>query len=53
MIFGFIGWGEEIHDGDMGEFCNCGGDSGGGICCCFDKVSETKGVSVIVLIKVD
>lgn len=37
----------------MGEFCNHGGDGGGGICCCSDKGSETKGVSMIEMIKVD
>lgn len=33
----------------MSEFCNYGGDGGGGIYCCSDKGAETKGVSVIGL----
>lgn len=53
VIFGFVGWGAEIHGGQMGKICNCGGDGGGGIFYCSNKGSETKGVSVIRLIKVD
>lgn len=30
----------------MGEFCKCGGDDGGGICCYSNKGAETKGVSM-------
>ena len=30
----------------MGEVCNCEGDGGDGICCCCDKGSETRVVSV-------
>lgn len=50
MIFGFVGWGTEIHGGGMGEICNCEGDGGDGIycfCCCCDPSSENKGVSVV------
>lgn len=52
VIFGIVGWGAEIHGGEMGEFCNYEGESGYGICCCSDKGSETKGVSVIGFIVV-
>ena len=42
VIFGFVGWGAEIHGGEIGEFSNYGEDGGNGICCCSDKGSETK-----------
>lgn len=47
VIFGFVGWGPLTFGGEMGEFCNCGGDDSGGICCYSNKGGETKGVSVI------
>lgn len=53
VIFGFVGWGVEIHGGEIGEFSNCGEDGDNGICCCSDKGSETKGVSVIGAIMID
>lgn len=32
--FGLVGWGAlTFGGGEMGEFCNCGGDDGGGIYC--------------------
>lgn len=33
VIFGSVGWGALTFGGEMGEFCNCGGDDGGGIYC--------------------
>lgn len=53
MIFVFVGWGEEIHGGEMGEFFNYEGDEGDGIYCCSDKGSETKRVSMAGFIVVD
>ena len=52
--FGLVGWGVAIFGCEMGDFYNCGGYDGGGICCCCSvTVLETKGVSMIGVIKVD
>lgn len=47
LMFGLFGWGtKNFGGGDMGVFCNCGGDNGGGIDCCSKTGAETRRVSV-------
>lgn len=53
MTFGLVGWrAETINGGEVGVFCNCGGDYGGGINDCSKIGIENIGVSVIDVVMV-
>lgn len=53
VTFRLVSWGaKKINGGEVGVFCNCGGDDGGGITDCSKIGIETIRVSVTDLVMV-